>query len=77
MPSFTTIDQKVSLPVINGFVAVPDIASNKRLTLASALTVPGSYQETIAGRIYLSFPEFDRETGYPQDWYAALRALAV
>lgn len=73
----TTIDQRTLLPIINRFVIAPDIAYNKRLTINNALAaVAGSKLTTIARQMYLELPTFDRENGYPADWYEALRLAA-
>lgn len=76
MPNPTTpIDEQVYLPIINGYVVVPDIAQNKRLTLTNALAaIPGSTFLTFVNQRFFMLPEFERTTGYPEDWFAILRA---
>ncbi len=79
MPNpLTQIDEKVYLPIINGFVIVPDIAQNKRLLTADALAaIPGSSMETFVNQRFFMLPEFERSGGYPEDWFAILRAQSA
>lgn len=75
--SLTTIDEKVYLPIINGFVVVPDAEPNKRLRTADALVaIPGSTISTFIRQQFFMLPEFERTGGYPEDWYAILRAYS-
>jgi hypothetical protein len=74
------INQRNALPIINGYVSVPDINSTDRLTVAEALaTIDGSYisDYKINGQRFLMLPDFERFTGYPTDWYNQLRSAAT
>lgn len=74
----TEVDILVKLPVINGYVAVPDEANNLRVPLTTAFSViPGATLGLFLGRQFFVFPEFERTHGYPADWYAQLRAVAT
>jgi enoyl-CoA hydratase/carnithine racemase len=75
MPAYpsTLINQIIRLPVINGDVAVPDIAYNKNITLDEALSViVGSSRVVIDNRIYFALPEFER-ANLPDDYFSILR----
>jgi hypothetical protein len=76
--TLTPIDEQVFLAVINGYVAVPNIADNKRLTLAQALAaIPSATIQFMLGRTYYVLPSFDRSNQYPEDWFAILDAAAT
>ncbi len=69
-----------ALPIINGYVQIPNSQFKRtRVTVAAAeLAVSGATEEH-AGQAtkqkILRLPAFDREVGYVADWYAALNAL--
>lgn len=71
------IDEVVFLPIINGFIAVPDIGLNKRLTLTEGLVaVVDSTFTRMHGRLFFVLPEFNRVNQYPEDWFRILRAAS-
>jgi len=80
----TVIDRRSQLPIINGFISVPDIGDlvNKRLTIAQALAaIPGStiqinpFVTDIEQRLFV-LPEFDRVNQFPLDYFQILRNAA-
>lgn len=76
--TLTPINQTVSIPVINGYVAVPDLAHNKKLSLNIALTYLaglGAKRVIKIGQTFLEFPPSTTPHEYPTDWYGILRAL--
>lgn len=74
----TPISEQIFLPIINGFVAVPNIADNKRCTLAQALAaIPTATITFMLGRKFFVLPSFDRSAQYPSDWFATLDAAAT
>lgn len=84
MANMVLISRRSQLPIINGFVYVPDIGdlTNKRLTLADALAaIPGSTVEinpliTDIEQSWFVLPEFDREIQFPADYFQILRDAA-
>lgn len=82
--AFTPISRQPKLPIIDGFVVVPDIdrTENLLLSLSDALSaIPGStvlinpFVTDNEQNLYV-LPEFDRENRFPEDFYATLRAAA-
>ena len=70
------------LPIINGFVAVPDdqILHPTTLTPTEVLTlIPGSTKIKVgqqeSDQEFIQLPAFDFAA--PEDWYAVLRAAAA
>lgn len=85
MPTVTPVNRRSTLPIIDGFVEVPDLNKqvNLRLALADAITaIPGSTVQVnpfITDReqnLYV-LPEFDRENQFPEDYYQILRDAAT
>lgn len=73
----TLIDQRTILPIINHFVSVPD-EPVKRINPTTALSlIPGSYIRTFINQQHFVLPDFERAGGYPEDWFALLRAASV
>ena len=78
--SYPTMSRR--LPIINGFVAVPDdqILHPTTLTPAEVLTlIPGSTKIKVgqqeSDQEFIQLPAFDFAA--PEDWYAVLRAAAA
>ena len=76
----TLINRRQYLPIINGYVEVPDLDQDKSLTLTDALaTISGSKvtRWTInKNQRKFELPTFERSDRFPDDWYAQLRAAA-
>lgn len=64
------------LPVINGFVRVPDVG-NKALTSvtpADAISLLTDAEEAeIVAQDFIEFPQYDIESGPSEDWFGAIR----
>jgi len=78
--SYPTMNRR--LPIINGFVAVPDdqILHPTTLTPTEVLTlIPGSTKIKVgqqeSDQEFIQLPAFDFAA--PEDWYAVLRAAAA
>lgn len=82
MATITPIYRQVKLPVINGFVSVPDNPINRRITLTDALlAIAGSTVEpspflTDDEQQLFVLPSWERENMFPEDYYAQLRAAS-
>lgn len=84
MANFILINRRSQLPIIDGFVCIPDIGdlTNKRLTIADAIAaIPGSTIKinpfvTDVEQSWFVLPEFDRENQFPLDYYQILRDTA-
>ena len=79
--SFAVTLQRNFLPIINGFVIVPDLANDVRVALADALTAVENSTITVSfidrqQRLFV-IPDFISNSLYPTDHYAALRAVAA
>lgn len=79
MATITPINRASKLPIINGFVIVPDNPIDKRIRTADALAaIPGS---AISRRPFITdneqdlflLPEFERDDQFPADYYQILR----
>lgn len=73
-----SIQIEARLPVINGFVQVP----NARLCFKTSLVpsdvtsvISESESEEIVGDDRIVFPEFDVEDQYPSDWHQTVRDM--
>ena len=75
------IEQARKLPIINGFVIVPDIPFNRRVNINLALaTITGSSLSEFfinEQQRFFVLPNFDRSTGFPEDWFAQLRDVGT
>ena len=73
----TTVYIAPALPVINGYVQIPNtqFKRNKLTPLAAELLISGSVEEK-AGQVthqkILRLPAFERMNGYPADWFAVM-----
>ena len=73
------------LPIINGFVQIPDgeIDLRNLLTADEAIdAIPGSGKIRISGdqrsdRKWIVLPAYDREDGFPSDYFQTLRDAAI
>jgi hypothetical protein len=80
---FMAITQGNYLPVINGFVIMPDreFSPDNRLPLANALSaVPGSTVKRInnhKSELHYLLPSDDLPNGYTQDYYQVLRNASL
>ena len=75
----TLINQATKLPIINGYVSVPDIDGDLRIDISTALeTITGSSLSRfiINKQRFFELPVFKREDGHPEDWYQQLRDAA-
>lgn len=79
MPTITPINRASKLPIINGFVIVPDNPIDKRIRLADALaalsgsSVSRNPLVTDSEQDWFNLPEFERENRFPSDFYQTLR----
>lgn len=73
------INFDINLPVINGFVSVPNLAAGLRVSLSDALAaISGSYIIRLDDRTLYWLPQFEKSNGYPtSDYYATLRSHGV
>jgi hypothetical protein len=82
MATITPIYRHTKLPIINGFVSVPDNPINKRIDLADALlAVAGSTVEvnpfiTDNEQRLFVLPSWERDNMFPEDYYAQLRSAS-
>ena len=75
--TLTPIDITTSLPIINGYVAVPDLPRNKRVSLATVLlSIPEITRTFKVGQTFIDFPAVTTPNLYSADYFAMLRALA-
>ena len=80
----TNIDIRRKLAVINGFVEIPDGQRTARTALTPSQVlnlIPGAVRTRVGNsqiidQEWIQLPDFDRSDGYPEDWYAILRAAA-
>jgi hypothetical protein len=77
----TQIDITYKLPVIQGFVIIPDDNNNlPKLTVAEVLEAfPTAYVVDFSvteHRKFVAFPAFHSDSHVAEDFYAELRALA-
>jgi hypothetical protein len=79
MATITPINRAPKLPIINGFVVVPDNPIDKRIRTSDALAaISGS---SISLRPFITdseqdlflLPEFERDNQFPEDYYQILR----
>ena len=77
----TTITITRTLPVINGFVRVPNVdqrALTKVLPTDVTASIAGTDEVKMVRQNFVAFPAFDRELDWPtDDWYGTVRALAL
>lgn len=76
------------LPIVNGYVVIPGLENHRSsLTPDQVVSlIPGAYQPVgtmvtkYTGRVrndrYIILPAYNPDEGFPEDWWAILRAAA-
>lgn len=73
----TYVQQITRVPVINGYVAVPDLSKDKKVSLTTALlNIPTAKMIKLVDQFFIEFPEATTPTEYVDDWHELLRSLA-
>lgn len=69
-----TIERR--LPVINGFVRIPDIGNRALTSLTPSdveTLIPVSEEDTIVDQSFMKFPACYADDGVPEDYFGTLR----
>ena len=68
------------LPVINGYVQVPDGKPERQVQVVPGdveSNISGSAKTTVIRQCFVELPEFNAltNTGYPEDWFETIRGI--
>jgi len=76
-PGPTTVNEQISLRIVNRNVIVPDLPKGSKLSISDALVaVPNAIIERKVNQYFFILPEFNRSVQYPIDWFNELRLAA-